>query len=205
MISGKQHNQGAGFDGAGRREGRTSAHRTKPNAPREGCAPTTYSHTPTRSPSRRPPHRPAHRLHIDTRRQDFVESRRRLLRCSVDDRAAASDSTMPIALRVVLSRSRRTPRSTRRSSPADDVPLLRCDLVPPVVPSMTWRPTTCRIRPTGAIVDGTFSLVFVVFNSIGNLLEQSEWVQTFRNAARHLQPGGRFPDRAVDPEPAPGG
>jgi SAM-dependent methyltransferase len=42
------------------------------------------------------------------------------------------------------------------------------------------------------IVDRTFSLVYVVFNSIGNLLEQSEWVQTFRNAARHLQPGGRF-------------
>jgi SAM-dependent methyltransferase len=41
-------------------------------------------------------------------------------------------------------------------------------------------------------VDGAFSLVYVVFNSIGNLLEQSEWVQTFRNAARHLQPGGRF-------------
>jgi SAM-dependent methyltransferase len=42
------------------------------------------------------------------------------------------------------------------------------------------------------VVDATFSLVYVVFNSIGNLLEQSEWVQTFRNAARHLQPGGRF-------------
>jgi SAM-dependent methyltransferase len=42
------------------------------------------------------------------------------------------------------------------------------------------------------LVDGAFSLVYVVFNSMGNLLEQSEWVQTFRNAARHLQPGGRF-------------
>jgi SAM-dependent methyltransferase len=42
------------------------------------------------------------------------------------------------------------------------------------------------------IVDGVFSLVYVVYNSISNLLEQSEWVQTFRNAARHLEPGGRF-------------
>jgi SAM-dependent methyltransferase len=41
-------------------------------------------------------------------------------------------------------------------------------------------------------VDGAFSLVYVVFNSIANLLEQSEWVQAFRNAARHLRPGGRF-------------
>jgi SAM-dependent methyltransferase len=42
------------------------------------------------------------------------------------------------------------------------------------------------------IVDDAFSLVYVVFNSISNLLEQREWVQAFRNAARHLQPGGRF-------------
>ena len=42
------------------------------------------------------------------------------------------------------------------------------------------------------VVDGEFSLVYVVYNSIGNLREQSEWVQTFRNAARHLAPGGRF-------------
>jgi len=42
------------------------------------------------------------------------------------------------------------------------------------------------------MVDGSFSLVYVVFNSIANLQEQSEWVQTFCNAARHLEPGGRF-------------
>jgi SAM-dependent methyltransferase len=41
-------------------------------------------------------------------------------------------------------------------------------------------------------VEGTFSLVYVVFNSISNLTEQREWVQTFRNAARHLEPSGRF-------------
>jgi SAM-dependent methyltransferase len=42
------------------------------------------------------------------------------------------------------------------------------------------------------VVPGVFSLVYVVYNSISNLLEQSEWVQAFRNAARHLGPGGRF-------------
>lgn len=42
------------------------------------------------------------------------------------------------------------------------------------------------------VVKGEFSLVYVVFNSIANLLEQAEWVQTFRNAARHLPRGGRF-------------
>ena len=42
------------------------------------------------------------------------------------------------------------------------------------------------------VVPGEFSLVYVVFNSISCLLEQSEWVQTFENAARHLSSGGRF-------------
>lgn len=42
------------------------------------------------------------------------------------------------------------------------------------------------------VVPGTFPLVYVVYNSISNLLDQAEWVQCFRNAARHLAPGGRF-------------
>lgn len=43
-----------------------------------------------------------------------------------------------------------------------------------------------------ATVAGSFSLVYVVWNSIGNLCTQDEQVQCFRNAARHLAPGGRF-------------
>lgn len=39
---------------------------------------------------------------------------------------------------------------------------------------------------------GEFSLVYLVFNTISNLLAQSEQVACFRNAARHLTPGGRF-------------
>ena len=41
-------------------------------------------------------------------------------------------------------------------------------------------------------VPGQFSLVYVVWNSIGNLRTQDEQVACFRNAARHLAPGGRF-------------
>ena len=41
-------------------------------------------------------------------------------------------------------------------------------------------------------VPGDFSLVYVVWNSIGNLRTQAEQVACFRNAARHLAPGGRF-------------
>jgi SAM-dependent methyltransferase len=39
---------------------------------------------------------------------------------------------------------------------------------------------------------GTYALVYLVFNTIANLLTQDEQVECFRNAARHLRPGGRF-------------
>lgn len=41
-------------------------------------------------------------------------------------------------------------------------------------------------------VEGESSLVFLVQNSISNLRTQEEQVACFRNAARHLAPGGRF-------------
>ncbi|MGO2360561.1 MAG: class I SAM-dependent DNA methyltransferase [Brachybacterium tyrofermentans] len=37
-----------------------------------------------------------------------------------------------------------------------------------------------------------YSLVYLVFNTISNLLTQEEQVECFRNAARHLAPGGCF-------------
>lgn len=39
---------------------------------------------------------------------------------------------------------------------------------------------------------GTFSLVYLVFNTIGNLTTQDGQVACFANAAAHLAPGGRF-------------
>jgi SAM-dependent methyltransferase len=39
---------------------------------------------------------------------------------------------------------------------------------------------------------GDYSLVFLVFNTISNLLTQEEQVACFRNAALHLRAGGRF-------------
>jgi len=39
---------------------------------------------------------------------------------------------------------------------------------------------------------GQYTLVYLVFNTISNLLTQAEQVACFRNAARHLGPGGRF-------------
>jgi SAM-dependent methyltransferase len=43
-----------------------------------------------------------------------------------------------------------------------------------------------------ATAPGEFSLVFLVFNTISNLLTQAAQIECFRNAARHLSPGGRF-------------
>ncbi|GAA1258839.1 class I SAM-dependent methyltransferase [Sphaerisporangium rubeum] len=42
------------------------------------------------------------------------------------------------------------------------------------------------------VVPGEFTLVYLVYNTISNLLTQAEQVACFRNAARHLRPGGRF-------------
>jgi SAM-dependent methyltransferase len=39
---------------------------------------------------------------------------------------------------------------------------------------------------------GEYTLVYLVFNTISNLLTQDEQVACFRNAARHLTRGGRF-------------
>lgn len=39
---------------------------------------------------------------------------------------------------------------------------------------------------------GQYTLVYLVYNTISNLLTQAEQVECFRNAARHLTPGGRF-------------
>jgi SAM-dependent methyltransferase len=41
-------------------------------------------------------------------------------------------------------------------------------------------------------VDGTFSLVYVVFNSINNLTTQDGQIAAFANAAAHLEAGGCF-------------
>jgi SAM-dependent methyltransferase len=43
-----------------------------------------------------------------------------------------------------------------------------------------------------ATAAGQYALVYLVYNTISNLLTQAEQVACFRNAARHLRAGGRF-------------
>jgi SAM-dependent methyltransferase len=50
------------------------------------------------------------------------------------------------------------------------------------------------------VVDGSFALVYLVFNTIMNLTTQAAQVACFRNAARHLQPGGCFVVEVMVPD-----
>jgi len=47
---------------------------------------------------------------------------------------------------------------------------------------------------------GSFKLVYLVYNTITNLLTQDEQVECFRNAAAHLEPGGCFVIEVFVPE-----
>jgi SAM-dependent methyltransferase len=49
-------------------------------------------------------------------------------------------------------------------------------------------------------VDGSFSLAYLVFNTIMNLTTQEAQVACFRNAAAHLEPGGCFVIEVTIPE-----
>ncbi|WP_327426035.1 class I SAM-dependent DNA methyltransferase [Streptomyces sp. NBC_01236] len=49
-------------------------------------------------------------------------------------------------------------------------------------------------------VDGTFSVAYLLFNTIMNLTTQAAQVACFRNAAAHLEPGGCFVIEVLVPE-----
>jgi SAM-dependent methyltransferase len=51
-----------------------------------------------------------------------------------------------------------------------------------------------------ARVEGPFSLVYLVYNTIMNLTSQAAQVACFRNAAAHLTPGGSFVIEVMVPE-----
>lgn len=45
---------------------------------------------------------------------------------------------------------------------------------------------------TSAVAPGSYTLVYLVYNTISNLITQDSQIECFRNAARHLSAGGRF-------------
>src|SRR5262249_54785202 len=71
------------------------------------------------------------------------------------------------------------------------------DLSSAMVARLRAKPGSERIGVTigdfaTARVDGSFSLAYLVFNTIMNLTTQAAQVACFRNAAAHLEPGGCF-------------
>jgi SAM-dependent methyltransferase len=71
------------------------------------------------------------------------------------------------------------------------------DLSQPMVDQLRAKPGGAAIEVTigdfsTTRVDGSFSLAYLVFNTIENLTSQDAQVACFENVARHLEPGGRF-------------
>lgn len=71
------------------------------------------------------------------------------------------------------------------------------ELSPDMVDRMREKPDADRIHVTmgdmSRVTTGRrYGLVYLVYNTIGNLLTQDDQVACFQNAARHLEPGGAF-------------
>ena len=80
---------------------------------------------------------------------------------------------------------------------ARGVPVTGIELSPPMVDKLRAKdggsdiPVTIGDMTTTR-VDGSFRLVYLVFNTIGNVMTQDRQVACFTNAAAHLEPGGCF-------------
>jgi SAM-dependent methyltransferase len=80
---------------------------------------------------------------------------------------------------------------------ARGVPVCGIDLSPDMVAQLKAKPGAAAIGVTigdfaTTVVEGTFRLAYLVYNTIGNLTSQDDQVACFTNAGRHLEPGGCF-------------
>lgn len=80
------------------------------------------------------------------------------------------------------------------------------ELSPAMVARLRAKPGGDRIRVTigdyaDVAVDGEYSSIYVVFNTIYNLLTQDDQVRCFQNVAAHLTPDGVFIIEAEMPTP----
>ena len=88
---------------------------------------------------------------------------------------------------------------------ARGVPVAGIDLSRPMVARLRAKPGAEAIEVTigdysTAVVAGEFSLVYLVYNTIENLTTQAAQVAAFRNAAKHLAPGGCFVIECLIPD-----
>ncbi|MFE1511701.1 class I SAM-dependent methyltransferase [Streptomyces sp. NPDC058726] len=77
------------------------------------------------------------------------------------------------------------------------VPVTGIELSPPMVAQLRTKADESAVPVVigdmaTTTAPGEYTLVYLVYNTISNLLTQAEQVECFRNAARHLGPGGRF-------------
>src|SRR5436190_20864783 len=77
------------------------------------------------------------------------------------------------------------------------IPVSGIELSPPMVAQLRIKVDEATIPVVlgdmaTAVAPGSYTLVYLVFNGISNLLTQAEQIACFRNAARHLKPGGCF-------------
>lgn len=80
------------------------------------------------------------------------------------------------------------------------------DAAPSMISRLHTKPGSDRLTVTqgnfaDVAVDGKFSLIYVVFNTIFALSSQEEQVRCFHNVAAHLAPGGCFLIEAFVPDP----
>jgi SAM-dependent methyltransferase len=88
---------------------------------------------------------------------------------------------------------------------AKGIPLHGIELSGAMVEQLRRKPGGAEIPVTlgdfaTATVDRTFTLTYLVFNTVMNLTSQAEQVAVFRNAAQHLQPGGCFVVEVIVPD-----
>ena len=88
---------------------------------------------------------------------------------------------------------------------ARGVPVAGIDLSRPMVARLRAKPGADAIEVaigdySTTIVDGEFSLVYLLYNTIENLTTQAAQVAAFRNVARHLRPGGCFVIECLMPD-----
>ena len=77
------------------------------------------------------------------------------------------------------------------------IPVTGIELSPPMIEQLRAKAGGAAIPVivgdmATASAPGEYTLVYLVYNTISNLLTQADQVACFRNAARHLTPGGRF-------------
>ena len=85
------------------------------------------------------------------------------------------------------------------------VPVHGIELSPHMLDQLRQKPGAERLGltlgdMTSTRVDGSFRLVYLVFNTIMNVTTQDDQVEVFVNAAHHLEPGGAFVVEVLVPQ-----